>query len=143
MLAALIVALPGVPERSFDPAALDALPQVEAVSTFHGMTLRCTGPRLDVVLAAAGMPAGEALRGAALRQVALARGADGYVVGFTPAELDPLLGNRAVVVTARCGGKALDASDGPLRLLVDGDRRGARSVRQLTRIEVVTLPDRP
>lgn len=139
--ASLLVQLPDArdPQR-LDSAALAALPQQVAEARFHGGVQRCTGPRLDAVLASVGVPAGAALRGKALRQVVRAEGADGYAVLFALGDLDPLLGNGKVVVADRCGGKPLSAEDGPLRLLADGDQRGARSVRQLVRIDVVTLP---
>ncbi len=138
-LALLTVHLPGAAPRGFDAAALAALPQATATADFHGMMMRCTGPRLDTVLKAAGSPAGTDLRGAALARVALAEGADGYRVAFGLADLDPLLGDQAVVVAAACNGKALLSNEGPLRLLANGDRRGARAVYRLTAVRVVDL----
>lgn len=139
LLALLTVHLPGAPPRAFDQAAVAALPQATATAEFHGYRLTCTGPRLDVVLAAAGAPAGEALREPALARAVLAEGADGYRVAFAPGELDPMLGNRTVVVAARCNGKPLPSAEGPLRLLADGDRRGARAVHRLVTLRVVEL----
>ena len=40
----------------------------------------------------------------------------------------------------KANGQALTGRDGSFRLVVPGDIRGVRSVRQLTRIEVVLLP---
>lgn len=121
-------------------ATLAALPQHVAEAFFHGGAQRCTGPRLDAVLASAGVASGVELRGEALRQVVRAEGADGYAVVFAVGDLDPLLGNATVVVARQCNGKDLVADEGPYRLLADGDRRGARSVRQLVRLSVHTVP---
>lgn len=141
LAASLVLILPGAPAPvSLDPATLAALPQDSAEASFHGGTTRCSGPRLDAVLAASGVPSGAALRGDALRLVVRAEGADGYAVVFALADLDPLLGNGKVVVASQCNGKPVADGDGPVRLLADGDRRGARSIRQLRRIEVQQLP---
>lgn len=139
LLALLTVHLPGSGPRGFDAAALAALPQATATATFHGYRLSCTGPRLDAVLAAAGAPAGEALRGPALARAVIAEGADGYRVAFAPGDLDAQLGNQAVVIAAACNGKPLPSAEGPLRLLADGDRRGARAVHRLVTVRLVDL----
>lgn len=142
ILAAVILQLqlPGEQARPIDMAVLAALPQDVAQASFHGGTQRCTGPRLDALLASAGVPMGADLRGDALRSVVRAQGADGYAVLFALGDLDPMLGNGRVVIANQCDGQPLAAGDGPLRLLADGDKRGARSVRQLERLEVLTLP---
>jgi DMSO/TMAO reductase YedYZ molybdopterin-dependent catalytic subunit len=69
----------------------------------------------------------------------MAEAADGYRVAFAPGDLDPLLGDQAVVVAATCNGKPLPSAEGPLRLLADGDRRGARAVHRLVALRVVEL----
>jgi hypothetical protein len=69
------------------------------------------------MIAAAGLPAGEALRGPALTTLIVAEAGDGYRVAFS-----------------------LAAADGPLRLVMPGEIRAARSVRQLRALRVVSLP---
>lgn len=111
--------------------------------TVHGKTLACAGPWLTDVLARAGVPAGEAVRGAALSRVVSAIGADGYRAVFTVGELDHMLGNAPVIVADQCDGHALTDADGPLRLVASTDKRGARSVKQLVRLSVVQLAAAP
>ena len=118
-------------------AALAAMPRTTVTWTVHGKALTCEGPWLADVLAQAGAESGEALRGKALARVVVATGADGYRVAFTLGELDRTLGNAPVIIADRCDGAALPASDGPLRLVAAKDSRGARSVRQLARLEIV------
>lgn len=65
---------------------------------------------------------------------------DGYLVAFTLGELDPLLGKAEVVQADRCNGAMLDAEDGPFRLAVAGDTRGARSVPQVVTLQLVAVP---
>jgi hypothetical protein len=63
--------------------------------------------------------------------------ADGYRVVLSLAELDPALGDRRVVLADRVDGAALAASEGPLRLIIGGDTRHARWIRNVTRIRVL------
>jgi hypothetical protein len=133
-LAALPAALP------LDAAALAPLPRASATLVAHGQTSRCEGVWLADLAAAAGLPSGAALSGPALTIAIRAEAADGYRVLFTLAEVDRKLGNRPVLIADRCDGKPLAAGDGPLRLVVPGEERAARSVRQLQALSVHQLP---
>jgi len=104
-----------------------------------GGTKACQGVWLDEILAKAGAPSGEAIRGKALAGYALATARDGYQVVFGLAELDPLFRDDRVVLFDQAGGKPLFPYQGPFRLIVPGDKRGARSIRMLERIEIVQL----
>lgn len=128
--------------RSFAPADLLALPRATAERDDHGLRIACEGVALIDILARAGLPGGDAVRGPALSTVIVATARDGYRVAFTLGELDRALGNLKVIVADRCHGKPLDAMAGPFRLLVPGDKRGARSVRQLERL-TITAAARP
>jgi hypothetical protein len=136
--AALSVALPAT--LPLDEASLAKLPRAEASLTAHGQTHACEGVWLDDLAAAAGLPSGDALRGPALTLMIVAEAADGYRAAFSLGEIDPKLGNRRVLVARRCDGAVLSAQDGPLRLVVPGEARAARSVRQLQALHVVQLP---
>lgn len=130
----LAAALPA--QLPLDAATLSRLPAASAALTAHGQTSQCDGVWLADLAAAAGLPTGDALRGSALRLAIVAEAADGYRVAFTLAEIDPKLGNRAVLVASRCNGKPLETRDGPLRLVVPGEVRAARSARQLLHLHV-------
>lgn len=116
------------------PATLAGLAAGSATLDLHGERHACQGPRLIDVLTREGAPSGEALRGTALRKGVLVVAADGYAVLFSLAELDPTLGARIAILADRCDGRSLTAADGPVRLVVEGDKRPARSVRQVARI---------
>lgn len=133
-LAALPASLP------LDAASLARLPAASATLTAHGQTQQCSGVWLADLAAAAGLPSGPAVSGAALLILIRAEAADGYRVAFTLAELDRKLGNRPVLIASQCDGKPLAAADGPLRLVVPGEARAARSVRQLRALMVQQLP---
>ncbi len=126
--------------QSFDFAALDKLPQHQVHAEAHGNVVDCSGPNLIDVLAQAGVANGEALRGKNLALFARVHAADGYRAVFVLAELDPGFRDNVPILTHQCDGKALGAKDGPLRLIVPGEKRPARWVRQVTAIDVLRAP---
>lgn len=123
-----------------DAASLAPLPRASADLTAHGKTSRCDGVWLADLVAAKGLPSGEAVRGPALSILIRAEAADGYRVVFALSEIDRRLGNKPVLIADRCDGKPLPADDGPLRLVVPGEARAARSVKQLRALSIQQLP---
>jgi hypothetical protein len=97
------------------------------------------GVPLTEILKKAGLPQGKELRGKALAIYILAKAEDGYQVVFGLGELDPELTGSKVIVAGQREGQPLNRHEGPLRLVVDGDRRPARSVRLLEKLEIVRL----
>lgn len=136
MLEALVLGM-AVP---VEPALIEGLPTHEVTLTLHGEAQTCAGPLLADVLTRLGAPSRGDLRGAALLMAVVAEARDGHRVAFTLGELDPLLGKARVVLADRCNGTMLDESDGPFRLAIEGDERGARSVRQITSLRLVEIP---
>jgi hypothetical protein len=124
----------------FDRAALARLPQHSVHAEAHGKSVECAGVNLIDVLGAVGVASGEALRGKNLALYVRISAADGYRAVFALAELDPGFRNDVPIVTASCDGKALEAKDGPFRLVVPGEKRPARWVRQVTAIDLLRAP---
>jgi hypothetical protein len=124
----------------FDQASLARLPQHSVHAEAHGKSVECTGATLIDVLGAVGAVSGEALRGRNLALYVRISAADGYRAVFALAELDPGFRNDVPIVTASCDGKALEAKDGPFRLVVPGEKRPARWVRQVTAIDLLRAP---
>ncbi|NUO75249.1 MAG: molybdopterin-dependent oxidoreductase [Lysobacter sp.] len=125
---------------ALDADRLAALPRVTAVGSAHGETLSCEGVSLAALLRASGAMPAEPLRGAQLARVVVISARDGYRAAYSLAELDASLGAREVVLTNRCNGAALDADDGPWRLIAPGESRPARWVRQIESIRVIDAP---
>lgn len=123
--------------------ALDSLrrmPQVELRGQIHdGPELVFRGPALDAVLLMAGAPQGRDLRGPALRLVVLAEATDGYAVVYSLAELSPDLGARRAIVAIEQDGQPLSEKDGPMRIVLEGEKRPARWIRQLERLRIVRV----
>ena len=66
--------------------------------------------------------------------------ADGYRVVFSLSELDTAYTDRVVLIADTRDGVALPAREGPFRLVVPGEKRAARWVRQVTAIDVEDAP---
>jgi DMSO/TMAO reductase YedYZ molybdopterin-dependent catalytic subunit len=105
----------------------------------NGMETTYDGVWLHEVLKRAGAPQGPTLRGKALAGYVLAEAQDGYQVVFSLAELDPAFIDNQILLADTANGKPLFGANGRFRLVVPKDKPGARSVRMLTRLEVVQL----
>ena len=139
------VVVQGKPSLALDASALAGLPHEEVTASAHDEpAARWRGVKLEDVLAKAGVSLDKPLRGKALASFVRVTAADKYQVVFGLADLDPTLGHTQVLLVDTRDGKPLD-KDGPLRLLVPGDKRPARWVRNVTSIEVVdgSTTDRP
>lgn len=123
------------------PLGLEGLSRQRVEWRDHGAARVCEGVLLGDLLARAGAPVGEAVRGEALSLVVVAEAADGYRVVFSLGEIDAKLGAGGMLVADRCDGAALGADEGPLRLVAPGEARGARSVRQLTALTLRAVED--
>lgn len=121
---------------AIDAALLADLPTAEASLTAHGKTHLCAGPLLSDLVVRLGIPSGKDLHRDALAQGVILRARDGYSVLFSLGELDAALGASKAILALRCDGRPLDTEVGPVRLIVPGEQRGARSVRQLATIEL-------
>ncbi len=120
--------------------SLKRMPQVELRGQIHdGPELVFKGPALEAVLALAGAPQGRDFRGPALRLVVLAEARDGYAVVYSLAELSPDLGARRGIVAVEQDGQPLSEKDGPLRIVLEGDKRPARWIRQLERLRIAQV----
>ena len=126
--------------QNFDGPALAKLPQHTVTAEAHAKKVTCDGPNVIDVLAKVGAPQGEALRGKALTLYARVSASDGYRAVYSLAELDPAMHENVPILTSHCDGAALDAKDGPFRIIFPGEKRPARWVRQVTAIDLVRAP---
>ena len=101
------------------------------------------GVPIGAVLAKAGVPQGSALRGKSMSLAVVAEGADGYRAVFSLTELDDDFAAETVLVVDSTDGQPLSPDQGPLRLIVPGDKRQGRWVRMLKSITVVNLAGAP
>ncbi len=125
----------GLTARLLAPDRLAALPPfTQKITPSHGdKASELTGPLLWDVLAAAGAidPAKPAEQ---VRLTVRVTGADGYTAVIALAELSPEFAGHPVLLATTLNGTALPP--GSLRLVVPGEKRGGRSVRDVVRIDV-------
>jgi molybdate transport system substrate-binding protein len=135
--AGLLIQVAGAPARSISPERIAGLPRLTqrvAFMTGHGeQQNEWSGPLLWDVLVDSGAvdpgkPADQVHR--AVRVI----GADGYVAVVALAEIAPQFAGRPIELADRMNGAPLPPPG--LRLIVPGDRRGGRSVRDVVRIDI-------
>jgi hypothetical protein len=128
----------GITTMDFSAADLSQLPRlsVDVQNSHNGQTERYEGVRVSDLLAKAGAPLGDKLRGRAMNTYVRAMASDGYSVVYSLAELDPAFHENQAIVADRLDGKPLDAKEGPLKVVVPGDKRPARWIRMLTELKV-------
>jgi DMSO/TMAO reductase YedYZ molybdopterin-dependent catalytic subunit len=101
-----------------------------------GKEVEFEGVPLVEVLKTAGVKFGHDLRGPALANYLVVEAADGYRVVFALPELDPASTDRVILLADRREGKPLDEKEGPLRVIVPGEKRPARWVKQVISLKV-------
>ncbi len=131
------VVVQGKPPLIIDAASLSEMPHREVkAGAHHEPESIWRAVRSEDVLQHAGVALEQPLHGKELASFVRVSAADQYQVVFGLSDLDPTLGAAEVLLVDQRDGKPL-AADGPFRLLVPGDKRPARWVRNVTAIEVV------
>jgi DMSO/TMAO reductase YedYZ molybdopterin-dependent catalytic subunit len=126
--------------ETYSMEQLQKLPVLKVTAREHdGAEAEFAGVALADLLRRAGAPLGEQLRGPALAKVVVIHAADHYQAVFSLAELDPGMTDRTNLLAWSRNHEPLSAAQGPLRLVIPGEKRQARWVRQVTAIEVVSL----
>ena len=123
------------PARQLTLADLQALPTVLQDATLPregSAQYRCA--RLADVLAQAGVPMGASVRGKRLAEVVRVGARDGYQVAFALVELDVQFREPVALLCFERDGHAIGGEEGPLRLIVPGEKMHGRWVRQVERL---------
>ena len=126
---------------TLDVSALARLPHVTVQAVDHGVRGSWSGVPLSAILSAGGVPIGEALRGKNLALYVRISAADGYRVVYALAELDPQFRDEPVILADQHDGNSLGFKEGPFRVVAPTDKRPARWIRQVIRIDVLRAPD--
>ena len=94
------------------------------------------GVPLVEILKAAGLKFGQDLRGPALATYLVVEASDGYRAVFAMPELDPAFTDRVILLADRREGQPLPGKEGPLRVIVPGEKRHSRWVRQVVALKI-------
>jgi hypothetical protein len=101
-------------------------------ATYEGVTL-------GSILERVGVPRGEKLRGAALRNVVVVTATDGYSVVYALPETDSVFTDRQIILADRKDGKPLPEKEGPFRIIAPSEKRPARWIRNVVSIDIKTI----
>ncbi|MBC7921021.1 MAG: molybdopterin-dependent oxidoreductase [Ferruginibacter sp.] len=96
-----------------------------------------SGYALADVLQLAGVTLGSQLKGDNLAKYLLVQASDGYEAVFALPELDPAFTDRVLFLADQRDGQPLPDSEGPYRIVVPGEKRHARWVRQVVTLKVL------
>jgi hypothetical protein len=133
------VQVEGRSAMTFSSDDLAKLPQHAIQVKEHDKSISYTGVLVYDVLAQAGAPTGDKLRGKALSSYVLATAKDGYAVVYALPEFDPQFTDAQPLIATKADGQPLTETQGPYRIVMPQDKKPARSLRMLQRIEVVQL----
>jgi len=122
---------------TFHTPDLATLPrQTLQVQDHNGRESVFEGVALVELLKRAGAPLGKDLRGDRMVTYTVVGAADGYRVVFALPEIDPAFSDRVILLADRRDQQPLSPQEGPLRLIVPGEKRQARWVRQVTAVTI-------
>ena len=118
-------------------AELKAMPHTDVTGTDRdGKEHRYSGVPLYDLLKQAGVTLGSELRGENLTKYVVVKAIDGYEVLFTLPEIDPDFTTRTILLADSVDGAPLPAGVGPYRVVVPGEKKPARWVREVKAMEV-------
>jgi DMSO/TMAO reductase YedYZ molybdopterin-dependent catalytic subunit len=122
---------------SWSAAEFAKLPRQSVRAKGHdGVESEYQGVTLAEILRRAGVPSGNELRGQAMALFLVVEAADGYRAVFALPELDPAYSDRVILLADRRDGRPLPDQAGPLQVIVTGEKKHARWVRQVIRLRV-------
>jgi hypothetical protein len=115
------------------------MPRTTVTADEQGKPVKYEGVLVSELLTRAGAPMGRGMGGNGLMAYVRAVASDDYEVVFSLGELDNGLTSNDIIVADTADGKPLVDYQGPLRIVAPHDKRGARSIRMLQRLEIVKL----
>lgn len=114
----------------FTRREVKAIGHDEKESTYSGYSLT------DILLAAGAKIGKDELRGKELSSYLLVEAADGYKATFAIAEIAPEFTDRIILLADMRDGKSLDAKEGPWQIIVPGEKKHGRWVRQVSALKI-------
>jgi transposase-like protein len=100
---------------------------------------RYSGVTIADLLTKAGVTLGDSAKKHTVTSYIIVTAADNYKAIYTLAEIDPLFANRSIILADKADKKVLPVQDGPFQIIVPGEKKHGRWIRQVTGIEVVQV----
>jgi hypothetical protein len=119
------------------------LPRTTATASDHGADAKFTGASLVDVLSSCGIQFGDGLRGVRAPTVAILEATDDYRVVLSLLEIDPDTTDKLALIADERDGEPLSSQEGTHRLVLPGEKRQIRWIRNLETIRIVNLKDFP
>lgn len=126
-------------ETALSKDEITALPHIKVTAGSPDAPVTYEGVMLKAVLEKAGVEFGSTLRGKRMASCLLVEAADQYRVVIALPELDPEFTDKQIVLAFLRDGKTLDPKEGPYRIVIPGEKRMARWVRQVTTLKIVEV----
>ena len=123
-------------------ADLYKMPQQNISVNDRGTPVTYQGVLLTDVLAKVSTPSGEAFMKTGASHYVVVEGQDGYKAVFSWAEIDTSFTDRKLYIAMKRDGLPIAQKHGPFHLIVPGDKRNSRWVRQVKHIRIEALPVR-
>ncbi len=121
-------------------ADLAKMPRTSAIVKDQGRDVKYDGVLVYDILKQAGAPLDKELTGKNLAVCVIATARDGYRVVYALAEFDPGFTDNRMIVADTIDGKPLFGYQGPFRIVAPQEKKGARSIRMLQKLDVVAVP---
>lgn len=94
-------------------------------------------PLYEIIKEAGAIP-GNQLKGKYLAKYVLIKASDGYQAVIALPEIDTAFTDKVIILVDKEDDKALPPNDGPFKIIVPGDKRPARCVRQVVAINILS-----
>lgn len=139
---AQVVTVGGEVEKTLklDAAVLKTMKHIEvkAVSHQDHTEHHYSGVPLSIIIVESGAIPGNQLRGKYLAKYILVTGADGYKAVIALPEADPEFADKEIILADMEDGRPLPENIGPFQIILPGDKRPARCVRQVIAIDILS-----
>jgi hypothetical protein len=130
----------GITPINITKAMFADMKQVVVMAKAHDEKVhRYSGVTIADLLIKAGIMLGDSAKSKTINSYIIVTAADNYKAIYTIPEIDPLFATRSIILSNRADKRPLATEDGPFQIIVPGEKKHARWVRQVTGIQVVIV----
>ncbi len=106
-----------------------------------GQMHQFSGVLLADVLTEADVSVGEGSAKRAVKSYVLVNAEDKYQAVYAMAEFEPMFTGNQIIIADEVDGKPLPANTGPFQMIVPGEKKFGRWVRQVKEIKLITVKE--